>query len=93
MSGGILQLVAFYQLLIVSLFQEDQAINRVHRIGQKKVVTVHKIYIGDSIESWIMDIQDEKRKTVNAVFTLGSESKSARPLTLDQIKKGLGMNQ
>lgn len=44
---------------------EEQAVDRVHRIGQTRPVTVHRILIQDSIEQRIMLIQQRKQALVN----------------------------
>jgi len=39
---------------------EEQAIDRIHRIGQTKKVFIHKLYMKKSIEQFLLDIQKEK---------------------------------
>jgi hypothetical protein len=39
---------------------EDQAIDRVHRIGQEKIVMVHKLTIDDTVEERIVKMQEAK---------------------------------
>lgn len=41
---------------------EKQAIDRVHRLGQKKVVRVHKLTLNDSVEDWIISLQKLKEQ-------------------------------
>lgn len=41
---------------------EEQAIDRVYRIGQKKCVEVHRMYMIDSIEDWMLQLKSEKSK-------------------------------
>lgn len=41
---------------------EEQAINRIYRIGQKKSVYVHRLYMNNTIENWIISMKDEKYK-------------------------------
>jgi SNF2 family DNA or RNA helicase len=41
---------------------EEQAIDRVYRIGQKKKVDVHRLYMTDTIEHWMEKMKEEKRK-------------------------------
>ncbi|KAI3331755.1 hypothetical protein HD806DRAFT_168708 [Xylariaceae sp. AK1471] len=47
---------------------EDQAVDRVHRIGQKRPVTVYKLLMEGSVEYRVLDIQSEKRKLVALAF-------------------------
>ncbi|KAI1327116.1 hypothetical protein F5Y16DRAFT_421124 [Xylariaceae sp. FL0255] len=47
---------------------EDQAVDRVHRIGQTRPVTVYKLLMEGSIEYRVLDIQSEKRKLVALAF-------------------------
>eukprot|EP00127_Corallochytrium_limacisporum_P003981 Clim_evm30s156 gene=Clim_evmTU30s156 len=46
---------------------EDQAINRVHRIGQTKPVRVYKIVTKDSVETRVEEIAALKRKAADGV--------------------------
>ncbi|GAW25080.1 putative SNF2 family domain-containing protein [Rosellinia necatrix] len=47
---------------------EDQAVDRVHRIGQTRPVTVYKLLVEGSVEYRVLDIQSEKRKLVALAF-------------------------
>ncbi|KAF3904018.1 hypothetical protein AA313_de0206151 [Arthrobotrys entomopaga] len=58
-------------------FVEEQAIDRVHRIGQTSDVVVYRMSIGNTIESRIQELQDRKRKIAEAAFGTG-----------DLLKKG-----
>lgn len=40
---------------------EDQAIDRVYRIGQKKPVSVHYLFMKDSIEKWMFALKEQKK--------------------------------
>lgn len=40
---------------------ENQAIDRVHRIGQTKNVEVHRIFINDTVEDRILELQNKKQ--------------------------------
>jgi len=40
---------------------ENQAIDRVHRIGQSKSVDVHRIFISDTVEDRILTLQAKKQ--------------------------------
>ncbi|MDS0524529.1 SNF2 family helicase [Clostridium sp. SHJSY1] len=46
---------------------EEQATDRAHRIGQKKVVEVIKMISEGTIEEKIIDLQQEKKKLINKV--------------------------
>lgn len=41
---------------------EEQAIDRVYRIGQTKKVEVHRLYMIDTIEDWMVKMKTEKLK-------------------------------
>merc|ERR1719229_881054 len=44
---------------------EDQAVDRVYRLGQKRVVTINHFCIKDSVEEKILQIQERKRKLIS----------------------------
>ena len=48
---------------------EDQATDRVHRIGQKDIVEVIKLIAKDTIEENIIKLQEDKREIVNSVIS------------------------
>ncbi|KAG6007531.1 hypothetical protein E4U21_005832 [Claviceps maximensis] len=47
---------------------EDQAIDRVHRLGQTKETTVWRLVVEGTVEDRVLDIQQEKRKLVTKAF-------------------------
>jgi SWI/SNF-related matrix-associated actin-dependent regulator of chromatin subfamily A3 len=47
---------------------EDQAVDRVHRLGQTRPCTVWRLVMEDSIEERVLSIQAEKRKLVGKAF-------------------------
>jgi SNF2 family DNA or RNA helicase len=47
---------------------EDQAINRAHRIGVQRAVTVTRFLVLDTIEQRINEVLERKRELFNAVF-------------------------
>ena len=47
---------------------EAQAIDRVHRLGQKRQVIVKRIIIKNSVENKIMEIQNRKQKLIEVLF-------------------------
>ncbi len=50
---------------------EAQAIDRAHRIGQKKVVTSYKLITRGTVEEKILALQDEKKKLMEAALGEG----------------------
>ncbi|GAB7349270.1 hypothetical protein MBLNU459_g8418t1 [Dothideomycetes sp. NU459] len=90
-----LNLVAANQIILSDTWWapaiEDQAVDRVHRLGQKKKTTVFRLVMEESIEERTLDIQAEKRKLMMVAFQEKSSKrggdKSAR---LGDIKKLLG---
>jgi len=52
-----------------NLSVEDQATDRAHRIGQKRVVEVIKLIAKDTIEEKIILLQDDKKELINNVIT------------------------
>ena len=67
-----LNLVAASQVIILdpfwNPFVEMQAVDRAHRIGQQKPVTVHRILVKGTVEDRIIDLQERKRKLVDAAL-------------------------
>lgn len=43
---------------------ENQAIDRVYRIGQTRKVEVHRLVVNNTIEQWLVTMKEEKNKTV-----------------------------
>ncbi|MBN2293954.1 MAG: DEAD/DEAH box helicase [Pirellulales bacterium] len=63
---------------------EDQAINRVHRIGSTGPVTVSRFMMLDTIEERISRILEEKRELFDTIFS-GSGSQRKMGLTQDEV--------
>ncbi|CAG8493904.1 3556_t:CDS:10 [Acaulospora morrowiae] len=62
---------------------EDQAVDRVHRIGQQKNVVVKRLTIKESIEDRILVLQEKKRQL--AAGALGEGDLRVGRLTLDDL--------
>ncbi|KAI9025707.1 SNF2 family N-terminal domain-containing protein [Hyaloraphidium curvatum] len=69
---------------------EGQAMDRAHRFGQTKPVSVHKITVADSVEDRILELQDRKRKMFQAAFDGGSLKKIGGRLTLGELQDLFG---
>ena len=62
---------------------ESQAIDRVHRIGQKESVFAYKMIVRDSVEEKILALQEKKRRLVEDIVT--TESTFFKSLNKDDI--------
>ncbi|ODV59248.1 translocase ULS1 ASCRUDRAFT_37902 [Ascoidea rubescens DSM 1968] len=49
-------------------YVEEQAMDRVHRIGQMKTVYVHQILVENTVEDRIIQLQEKKRSLVNSAL-------------------------
>ncbi len=63
---------------------ENQATDRVHRIGQTKVVQVIKLVAKGTIEEKIQDLKEKKQELINSVLQEGMGNISA--MTLEEIQ-------
>jgi SNF2 family DNA or RNA helicase len=50
---------------------EDQAIDRVHRLGQTRPVTIKRYFIADSVEEKLLKLQDRKRAVADGALNFG----------------------
>ncbi|KAJ5191693.1 uncharacterized protein N7498_010678 [Penicillium cinerascens] len=55
---------------------EDQALDRVYRLGQKRKTTMWRLVIEDSIEERVLDIQKRKRELMLAAFRETAKKKA-----------------
>jgi SNF2 family DNA or RNA helicase len=62
---------------------EDQATDRAHRIGQKRVVTVYKMIIRNSIEDRILEMQAMKRDLADQI--LNGDALSSSTITREDL--------
>jgi len=65
---------------------EDQARDRVHRLGQKRPTTVWRLIMEDSIEERVLEIQKEKRLLVGKAFQ-EKDKKKEKTTRLADIQK------
>ncbi|XP_047307734.1 helicase-like transcription factor CHR28 [Impatiens glandulifera] len=85
-----LNMVAACHVVLLDLWwnptTEDQAIDRAHRIGQTRPVTVSRLTVKDTVEDRILGLQQKKRKMVASAF--GEDEKGSRQsrLTEDDLK-------
>jgi SNF2 family DNA or RNA helicase len=62
---------------------EDQASDRAHRIGQKKVVTVYRLVAAGTIEEKILQLKQRKKDLVNSV--LSEDQSGEKQLTREDL--------
>ena len=66
-----------------NLSAENQASDRVHRIGQQKNVQILKVIVKDSVEEKILNLQLLKKDLFNLV--IGNEAELVSKLTLNEL--------
>ncbi|KAG5928060.1 hypothetical protein E4U42_001335 [Claviceps africana] len=67
---------------------EDQAIDRVHRLGQTKETTVWRLIVEGTVEDRVLNIQREKRKLVTKAFQeKEKKDKAAKETRMGDIAK------
>ncbi|KAF8054027.1 hypothetical protein N665_1355s0010 [Sinapis alba] len=85
-----LNMVAACHVILLDLWwnptTEDQAIDRAHRIGQTRAVSVTRITIKGTVEDRILLLQEEKRKIVASAYGEDHGGSSATRLTVDDLK-------
>ncbi|CAN1812448.1 Helicase-like transcription factor CHR28 [Linum perenne] len=85
-----LNMVAACHVILLDLWwnpsTEDQAVDRAHRIGQTRPVTVTRLTIKDTVEDRILSLQDEKRKMVSSAFGEDQSGGTAARLTVEDLR-------
>ncbi|KAI6382048.1 hypothetical protein MCOR25_000925 [Pyricularia grisea] len=69
---------------------EDQAIDRVHRLGQTRPTTVWRLVMEGTVEERVLDIQGEKRDLVSKAFREKGKKAQAKETRMADIMKLLG---
>ena len=64
---------------------EEQASARIHRIGQQKPVFIYKLVAEGTIESRILEMQEEKRALADRLLSQDQEAWSLDPATLEEL--------
>ncbi|KUI52740.1 hypothetical protein VP1G_00051 [Cytospora mali] len=85
-----LNLTAASQVIIIepfwNPFVEEQAIDRAHRIGQKRDITIHRLLIAHTIEDRILQLQEDKKLLVNAALS-GEGAQSVSRLGVQELRR------
>ncbi|KAK2613815.1 hypothetical protein N8I77_000697 [Diaporthe amygdali] len=66
---------------------EDQAVDRVHRLGQTRPTTVWRLVMEGSVEERVLDIQAEKRQLVGKAFQEKVQGKKTKETRMADIMK------
>ncbi|KAF2864832.1 SNF2 family N-terminal domain-containing protein [Massariosphaeria phaeospora] len=66
-------------------FIEDQAVDRAHRMPQKREVHVHRLLVPETVEDRICSLQDKKREVINSALDENA-GKSLSRLSLNDLK-------
>jgi len=84
-----LNMVAACHVLMLDLWwnptTEDQAVDRAHRIGQKRPVTVSRLTIKDTVEDRILALQEKKREMVASAFGEDKSGSRQTRLTVEDL--------
>jgi transcription termination factor 2 len=92
-AGGVgLHLVAANHVVLVDpAFNpslEDQAADRVYRVGQKRDVHIHSLFCTDTIEEHVRQIQAGKRRMAKGIMNtahIEKDSDALRDIFLDML--------
>ncbi|KAM7525122.1 hypothetical protein LguiA_015024 [Lonicera macranthoides] len=84
-----LNMVAACHVLLLDLWwnptTEDQAIDRAHRIGQTRPVTVLRLTVKDTVEDRILALQQKKREMVSSAFGEDETGSRQTRLTVEDL--------
>uniref|UniRef100_A0A0E0JPH7 Uncharacterized protein n=1 Tax=Oryza punctata TaxID=4537 RepID=A0A0E0JPH7_ORYPU len=84
-----LNMVAACHVLLLDLWwnptTEDQAVDRAHRIGQTRPVTVSRLTIKDTVEDRILALQEKKREMVASAFGEDKSGAHQTRLTVEDL--------
>ncbi|XP_057462805.1 helicase-like transcription factor CHR28 [Actinidia eriantha] len=85
-----LNMVAACHVLLLDLWwnptTEDQAIDRAHRIGQTRPVTVLRLTVKDTVEDRILALQQKKREMVASAFGEDESGSRQTRLTVEDLE-------
>ncbi|WP_308535655.1 DEAD/DEAH box helicase [uncultured Mobiluncus sp.] len=65
---------------------EAQAVDRAHRLGQKRFVNVYRLVAADTIEQRVLELQEKKRDLIGAVLSGQENREVSAGITLDQLR-------
>ncbi|XP_062223083.1 helicase-like transcription factor CHR28 isoform X2 [Phragmites australis] len=84
-----LNMVSACHVLMLDLWwnptTEDQAVDRAHRIGQTRPVTVSRLTVKDTVEDRILALQEKKREMVASAFGEDRSGSRQTRLTVEDL--------
>ena len=86
-SVGLNLTAANHAILVEPYFnaaEENQAMKRIHRIGQTKEVKVYKLHVSNTIENWMVQMKKVKTRIENKILT---NSGTIEEITTDNREK------
>lgn len=64
---------------------EDQAVDRVHRLGQTRPTRIWRLVMEDSVEERVLDVQATKRELVGKAFQEKTKGKKTQETRVDDV--------
>jgi SNF2 family DNA or RNA helicase len=69
---------------------QDQAVDRIHRMGQTSAVTVNLLVAEDTIEERVVELQARKRALAAGALGGGKSAEEIRAMRLNDLKLLVG---
>lgn len=66
---------------------EDQAVDRVHRLGQTRETKIWRLIMEGTIEERVLDVQQEKRDLVTKAFQEKGKAKKSKDTRMADVMK------
>lgn len=70
-------------MLLFVFLAHYQAMDRAHRLGQRKVVNVHRLIMRGTLEEKVMSLQKFKLSVANAI--INADNASLKTMNTDQL--------